>query len=157
MKAGGRLFSTSPQVNPSAEVLPSEAAASEAQRMLSRSKEIGEGNGNPLQCFCLESPRDGEAWWAAIHGVTQRRTRLKRLGGSSSSAAVPGPNCLKTSFGKWSLPAGIADRYAVLSHFRRVRLCNSMDCIPQAPLSMEFSRQEPWSGLPFPSPGDLPD
>ena len=38
---------------------------------------IGEGNGNPLQCSCLENPRDGEAWWAAISGVTQSRTRLK--------------------------------------------------------------------------------
>ena len=40
---------------------------------------IGEGNGNPLQCSCLENPRDGEAWWAAVYGVTQSRTRLKRL------------------------------------------------------------------------------
>ena len=39
----------------------------------------------------------------------------------------------------------------------RVRLCDPMDCSPQAPLSMGFSRQEYWSGLPFPSPGDLPD
>ena len=46
---------------------------------------IGEGNGNPLQCSCLENPRDGEAWWAAIHGVAQSRTRLKRLSSSSSS------------------------------------------------------------------------
>ena len=38
---------------------------------------IGEGNGNPLQCSCLENPRDRGAWWAAIHGVTQSRTRLK--------------------------------------------------------------------------------
>ena len=38
---------------------------------------IGEGNGNPLQCSCLENPRDGGAWWAAIHGVAQSRTRLK--------------------------------------------------------------------------------
>ena len=38
---------------------------------------IGEGNGNPLQCSCLENPRDGEAWWAAIYGVVQSQTRLK--------------------------------------------------------------------------------
>ena len=38
---------------------------------------IGEGNGNPLQCSCLESPRDEGAWWAAISGVTQSQTRLK--------------------------------------------------------------------------------
>ena len=35
---------------------------------------VGEGNGNPLQCSCLENPRDGEAWWAAVCGVTQSRT-----------------------------------------------------------------------------------
>ena len=46
---------------------------------------IGEGNGNPLQCSCLENPMDGEAWWAAVHGVAQSRTQLKRLSSSSSS------------------------------------------------------------------------
>ena len=46
----------------------------------------GEGNGNPLQNSCLENPRDGGAWWAAIYGVTQSRTRLKRL--SSSSVCI---------------------------------------------------------------------
>ena len=45
---------------------------------------IGEGNGNPLQCSCLENPRDRGAWWAAIYGVAQSRTRLKRLSSSSS-------------------------------------------------------------------------
>ena len=48
----------------------------------------GEGNGNPLQCSCLENPRDGGAWWAAVYGVTQSRTRLKRLSSSSSSSAL---------------------------------------------------------------------
>ena len=38
---------------------------------------IGEGNGNPLQCSCLENPRDGGAWWAAVYGVPQSQTRLK--------------------------------------------------------------------------------
>ena len=46
---------------------------------------IGEGNGNPLQCSCLENPRDGGAWWAAVYGVAQGLTRLKRLSSSSSS------------------------------------------------------------------------
>ena len=45
---------------------------------------IGEGNGNPLQCSCLENPRDGGAWWAAVYGVAQSRTQLKRLSSSSS-------------------------------------------------------------------------
>ena len=45
----------------------------------------GEGNGNPLQYSCLENPMDGGAWWAAVHGVAQSRTRLKQLSSSSSS------------------------------------------------------------------------
>ena len=48
---------------------------------------IGEGNGNPLQCSCLENPRDGGAWWAAVYGVAKSRTRLKWLSSSSSSRA----------------------------------------------------------------------
>ena len=47
---------------------------------------IGGGNGNPLQCSCLENPRDGGAWWAAICGAAQNRTRLKRLSSSSSNS-----------------------------------------------------------------------
>ena len=46
---------------------------------------IGEINGNPLQCSCLENPRDGGAWWASVYGVTQSWTRLKWLSSSSSS------------------------------------------------------------------------
>ena len=42
----------------------------------------GEGNGNPLQCSCLENPRDGGAWWAVVYGVALSRTRLKRLSSS---------------------------------------------------------------------------
>ena len=59
---------------------------------------IGEGNGNPLQYSCLENPRDGGAWWAAVYGVAQSRTRLKRLSSSSSSECGRGEpvinNCL---------------------------------------------------------------
>ena len=47
---------------------------------------IGEGNGNPLQCSCLENPRDGGAWWAAVCGVAQSQTRLKRLSTSPRCA-----------------------------------------------------------------------
>ena len=46
---------------------------------------IGEGNGNPLQCSCLDNPRDAGAWWAAVYGVAQSQTRLKQLSSSSSS------------------------------------------------------------------------
>ena len=64
---------------------------------------IGGGNGNPLQCSCLENLRDGEAWWAAIYGVTQSRTWLKRLSSSSSKR--------------------LELIMLLLSHFSRVRLC----------------------------------
>ena len=47
---------------------------------------IGEGNGNPLQCSCLENPRDGGVWWPAVYGVAQSWTQLKRLSSSSSSS-----------------------------------------------------------------------
>ena len=47
----------------------------------------GVGDGNPLQCSCLENPRDGGAWWAAVDGVAQSRTRLKRLSSSSNLEA----------------------------------------------------------------------
>ena len=49
---------------------------------------IGEGNGNPLQCSYLENPRDGGAWWAAISGVAQSWTWLKRLSSSSSISVI---------------------------------------------------------------------
>ena len=52
---------------------------------------IGEGNGNPLQCSCLENPRDGEAWWAAVYGVTQSWIQLKWLSSSSSKAVYCHP------------------------------------------------------------------
>ena len=48
---------------------------------------IGEGNGNPLQCSCLEDPRDGGAWWATIYGVAQSQTQLKWRSSSSSSSS----------------------------------------------------------------------
>ena len=51
---------------------------------------IVEGNGNPLQYSCLESPRDWGAWWAAVYGVVQSWTRLKRLSSSSSGPNIPG-------------------------------------------------------------------
>ena len=49
---------------------------------------FGEGNGNPLQCSCLENPRDGEAWWAAVYGVAQSRTQLKQLSSRSSTKCI---------------------------------------------------------------------
>ena len=53
---------------------------------------IGEGNGNPLQCSCLENPRDRGAWWAAVYGVAQSQTLLKRLSSSSSKDKIMNTN-----------------------------------------------------------------
>ena len=50
----------------------------------------GEGNGNPVQCSCLENPREGEAWWAAVYGVAQIWTRLKCLAASSAAVNMKG-------------------------------------------------------------------
>ena len=58
----------------------------------------GEGNGNPLQCSCLENPRDGGAWWAAVYGVAQSRTRLKRLSSSRKELELR----VWKSFVKWT-------------------------------------------------------
>ena len=72
---------------------------------------LGEGNGNPLQCSCLENPRDGGAWWAAVYGVAQSRTRLKWLSSSSSSSkyfrtkgssALPSPGPSPGTLRGWS-------------------------------------------------------
>ena len=60
-----------------------ESAATERLHFLFSLSCIGEGNGNPLQCSCLENPRDDRAWWAVVYGVAQSRTRLKRLSSSS--------------------------------------------------------------------------
>ena len=58
---------------------------------------IGEGNGNPLQCFCMENPGVGGACWAAVYGVAQSRTRLKRLS-SMDVESIYGPFFSTTSY-----------------------------------------------------------
>ena len=66
---------------------------------------IGEGNGNPLQCSCPENPRDGGAWWAAIYGVAQSRTGLRRLSSSSFPGGANGKDlacqCRRCWFASW--------------------------------------------------------
>ena len=61
----------------------------------------GEGNGNPLQCPCPENPRNGGAWWAAVYGVAQSQTRLKRLSSSSCKHLYE-----RTFWLTWSASAG---------------------------------------------------
>ena len=60
---------------------------------------IGEGNGNPLQCSCLENPRDGGAWWAAVYGVAQSRTRRNDL-----AAAAEKEMTTHSSILAWEIP-----------------------------------------------------
>ena len=75
---------------------------------------IGEGNGNPLQCSCLENPRDGGVWWTAVYGVTQIQTRLKRL--SSSTSRLPrvlGRSFENMAFGmSWDIQSAFPRRLA---------------------------------------------
>ena len=87
----------------------------------------GKGNGNPLQCSCLENPRDGGAWWAAVYGVAQSRTRLKRL--SSSSKTVPNYYVLKTFY------------YFHYLHFVIVHFQNSYYFLPRMVLIFVYSLQ----------------
>ena len=63
---------------------------------------LGEGNGTPLQYSCLENPRDWGAWWAAIYGVAQSQTRLKRLSSSSSSSMLGMCLALNRQVSVWS-------------------------------------------------------
>ena len=62
---------------------------------------IGEGNGNPLQCSCLENPRDSRAWWAAVYGVTQSQTRLMRLISSISLYEIKHDLCIIKHVSSW--------------------------------------------------------
>jgi len=69
---------------------------------------IREGHGNPLQYSCLENPRDGRAWWAAIYGVAQSRTWLMRLSSSSSLMNQPLYHCILCHF-KFEHALGVGD------------------------------------------------
>ena len=75
---------------------------------------IEEGNGNPLQCSCLENPRGSGTWWAAVYGVAQSWTRLKRL--SSSSSVTQELKC----FSKWlkkSFCSGLLGHLSIQQNF----------------------------------------
>ena len=104
----------------------------------------GEGNGNPLLYSCLENPMDREVWWATVHGVSKSWTWLSNW--ACMQVNGKGLSCLGFITGK------------EVKSFSRVQLFATPQTIAhKASLSMGFSRQEYWSGLPFPSPEDIPD
>ena len=70
---------------PFSQIIPPSPSPTESKRLFYTSVSLLLSNGNPLQYSCLENPRDGGASWAAVYGVAQSWTRLKRLSGSSSS------------------------------------------------------------------------
>ena len=87
---------------------------------------VGEGNGNLLQYSCLENCRDGGAWWAAVYGVAQSRTQLKRLSSSSSSSVLVGnlsmklgvEMCVEVTVGM-GFGAMNVDRFSCMDRVRR--------------------------------------
>ena len=87
---------------------------------------IGEGNGTPLQCSCLENPRDGGAWWAAAYGVAQSWTRLKRLSSSSSSSGNKSRKDKPSSFYTEALERANLIRLSSRNYFKSLKV--SCDC-----------------------------
>ena len=110
---------------------------------------IGEGNGNPLQCSCLENPRDGGAWWASVYGVAQSRTRLKQLSSSSKDLLLIG----FMAYGMKKVKKSMHTCAQLLSHVHL--FVTPWTATQHTPLSMGFLKQEYWNQLPFPSTGDL--
>ena len=79
---------------------------------------IGEGNGHPLQCSCLENPRDGGASWAAVYGVAQSRTRLKQLSSSMSSRYSKLMTCFLLLFGLTTMIYTLVCYFHLLFEFK---------------------------------------
>ena len=121
----------------------------------------GEGNGTPLQYSCLENPMDWGAWWAAVHGVAKSQTRLSDFTFTFRFHALEKEMAFTLFFLEnprdggawWAAVNGVTQSRTWLKWLSS----SSRTIAYQAPPSMGFSRQEYWSGLPFPSPGDLPD
>ena len=130
---------------------------------------IGEGNGKPLQCSCLENPRDRGAWWASVYGNAQSRTWLKQLS-SSSSNRLPNTGkhqlfsfadfwCVAVFFSsvfipvpKKAMPKMLKVKVKVKSFSHVWVFATPWIVAYQAPPSMGFFRQEYWSRVPLPSP-----
>ena len=112
-----------------------------------------EGNGNPLQCSCLENPRAGGAWWAAIYGVAQSRTRLKRLSSSSSSTPVLSCITVKTFSPKGTISETQNSFFPLLLLLRllSLQLCPTLcDSPPGSPVpGILQARRLEWVAISF--------
>ena len=123
----------------------------------------GGGHGNPLQYSCLENAMDRGAWQATVHGGHKSWTRLSHWAWATLPSQVTKlspPTCVSEPQA-WSPQVRAWPRPLVLLCSRLLSLVRLLatpwTVARQAPLSMAFSRQEYWSGLLFPSPGDLPN
>ena len=114
----------------------------------------GEGSGSPLQCSCLENPRDGRAWWAAVYGVSQSQTRLKRLSSRGSSRVITKKKLIADAQKLKMIQSMCANAIAQLY----LTVCNPMDCsLPGSSVYEIFqARILKWQ-VATPIPGDLPN
>ena len=90
---------------------------------------VGEGNGNPLQCSCLENPRDRGAWWTAVYGVAQNRTQLKRLSTSSCSRKGYHKVCQISTREELKITGELRGKYPENSHI----------CVPTSQLGSHWN------------------
>ena len=141
-----------------------------------------EGNGTSFQYSSLENPMDGGAWKAAVHGVAECRTRLSdftftfhfhalkkemaihssvlawRIPGMAEPGGLPSMGLHRVGHDWSDLAVAAAAVWSEVKSLSRVQLFATPWTVAyRAPPSMGFSRHEHWSGLPFPSPGELPD
>ena len=98
---------------------------------------IGEGNSNPLQCSCLENPRDGRAWRAAVYGVAQNRTRLKWLSSSSSRRKSLGSRTKQTFDLKAQSIKVKVDKLDPI----KIKNCSTKDCVKSEKDKPQTGRQ----------------
>ena len=129
---------------------------------------IGGGNGNPLQCSCLENPRDGRAWWAAVYGVARSRTRLKQLSSSSSkilaglplwlSGKEPTCQCRRCGFNPdWGRSHMPQSNYARVQQL--LSLCSRAQepqLLTSVPGLGRFPWRRKWQSTPVFLPGKIP-
>ena len=105
---------------------------------------IGEGKGNPLQCSCLENPRDGGAWLAAVYGVAQSQTQLKRLNSSSSRLVItflPRSKCLLISWLQSPSAVILLPKLDLIT-FSRNPILSFLSCFFSSPPFIQVPKQE---------------